>query len=319
MPTAATQQTDATRMSPTRTTALATLFVVATGSLWGLYWLPVRRLADAGLGGAWGTLGIVATAAVAMSPFALARWTRLRRADPVALTSIALGGVAFVLYSAGFLYGKVAVVILLFYLTPVWSTLLARYVMGWSTPWLRLAAIAVGIAGLVCVLSADGGLPRPRDLGDWLGLASGALWAVATTGIRARGEAGPGESAFVFALGGCLCAGVLAPLLEPLPRVPADRMLAAAAWTIGAGTLWWGVSMAGLIWAAARLEPARVGILLRAEVLLGTASAAIIAGESLGALELVGGALVLAAAVLEVWPVRGNAPAPPPTPRRTGD
>jgi drug/metabolite transporter (DMT)-like permease len=74
--------------------------------------------------------------------------------------------------------------------------------------------------------------------------------------------------------------------------------------------------MAALMWAAARLEPARVGILLMAEVLIGTVSAAVLAGEALGAVELIGGALVLAAGVLEVWPVRGNAPAPARTAER---
>ncbi|MBK1667869.1 EamA family transporter [Rhodovibrio sodomensis] len=297
-------------MTPSRTTTLATLLVVTTGSLWGFYWLPVRRLADLGLPGAWGTLAIVAAAALGLAPFALAGRRRLARSSPVALASTALGGVAFVLYSTGLVYGKVAIVVLLFFLTPVWSTLLARYVMGWSTPWLRLVAIAVGVVGLVCVLSADGGLPVPRGLGDWLGLASGVLWAVATTGIRARSDTGPGESAFVFALGGCLCAGVLAPLLAPWPNLADAAVLPALALAAGAGAFWWGLSMAALMWAAARLEPARVGILLMAEVLLGTASAALLAGETVGALELLGGALVLAAGVLEVWPVRDNAPAP---------
>lgn len=61
--------------------------------------------------------------------------------------------------------------------------------------------------------------------------------------------------------------------------------------------------MAALTWASARLEPARVGILLMAEVVVGVASAAVIADEHLGGLELLGGALVVGAGVLEVWPV----------------
>jgi drug/metabolite transporter (DMT)-like permease len=292
-----------------RTSAIATTFVVATGCLWGFYWLPVRRLGELGLGGAWGTLAIVASAALLLLPFAVKARARLKRAHPVALASIALGGTAFVLYSVALLYGRVAIVILLFFLTPVWSTLLARYVMGWPTPWLRLLAIAVGMAGLVLVLGADGGLPMPQGLGDWLGLASGFLWAVATTGIRARGEGGPGESAFVFALGATVGAAVLAPVLAPLPAIDAATLLPAAGWSVAAGALWWGVSMAGLMWAAARLEPARVGILLMAEVLVGVVSAALIAGEALGTLEILGGLLVLSAGVLEVWPVRSAADA----------
>ncbi len=159
------------------------------------------------------------------------------------------------------------------------------------------------------MLGADGGLPVPRDLGDWLGLASGLLWAIATTGINARADTGPGESAFVFALGATVGAAVLAPALEPVPTVPVEAVAAALAWALAGGGLWWGASMVCLMWAATRLEPARVGILLMGEVLIGTVSAALIAGEHLGALEMVGGALVLAAGVLEVWPVRRPAPA----------
>ena len=74
------------------------------------------------------------------------------------------------------------------------------------------------------------------------------------------------------------------------------------------GTLWWGVSMAGLMWATALLDPARVGILLMSEVLIGALSAALLVGEPLLPYELIGGALVLSAAILEVWPTKVKHP-----------
>jgi drug/metabolite transporter (DMT)-like permease len=61
------------------------------------------------------------------------------------------------------------------------------------------------------------------------------------------------------------------------------------------------------MWATVRLEPARVGILLMTEVLVGAASAALLAHEHLARLEVIGGALVLCAGVLEVWPARRSA------------
>ncbi len=290
-------------MHDDRTGVLASLVVVATGALWGFYWVPVRRLAELDLAGAWGTVAIVGAAVVLLAPVALARRRTLVRAHPMALVSIALGGVAFALYSVGFVYGRVAIVILLFFLTPVWSTLLGRYVMGWPTPRLRLAAIGVGLAGLALMLGADGEVPVPRGAGEWLALTSGLLWSVATTGIRARARVGPGEAAFVFALGAFLGALVLAPFLAPRPvGVGADALVATVGWAIAAGGLWWGLSMAGLMWATARLEPARVGILLMSEVLVGSLAAATLAGEHLGPLELAGGALVLAAGLLELRP-----------------
>ncbi len=291
-----------------RTTTIATLFVVGTGCLWGFYWLPVRRLSDLGLSGAWGTLAIVLVTTLLLIPFAWRTRQRSAHSSAQALAWVALGGFAFVLYSAGLVYGRVAIVILLFFLTPVWSTLIGRYVMGWPTPWLRLGAIVVGLAGLGLVLGADGELPFPRGLGDWLGLASGLLWAVATTGIRSRPAVQPGKSAFIFALGASIGAAALAPMLEPLPSLSAASVAPALGWTLFTGSVWWGLSMACLMWAAARLEPARVGILLMTEVLVGLVSAAVIAGELLKPLEVAGGALVLFAGVLEVWPMGRSRP-----------
>ncbi|WGH78950.1 DMT family transporter [Jannaschia ovalis] len=288
-------------MEPAATTRLASLIVLGTGVLWGLYWLPVRELGGLGLGGAWGTAAITGAAALLLAPMAWVRRSSLAAADPVALASVALGGVAFMLYSVGFLYGRVALIVLLFFLTPVWSTILGRVLMGWPTPRLRLAAIGLGLVGLVVMLGAGDGPPVPQGLGEWMGLASGLLWSVATTGMRARPPLGAAEGAFVFAGGAALGALALAPLLSPLPAALA---LPALAWAAAAGALWWGLSIAALTWASARLEPARTGLLLMTEVLVSAVSAAVLAGEHLGPREMAGGALVLLAGVLEVWPVR---------------
>lgn len=281
----------------------ASLVVVGTGALWGLYWLPVRRLAELALPGPWGTLAIVATASLLLSPFGIRRRRNLASFDGLAIASIALGGFAFALYSVAFVYGQVAIVILLFFLSPVWSTLIGRLCMGWTISASRVVAMAVGLGGLVLVLGADGGLPVPRTLGDWLGLVSGLLWSVATTGIRARPRTGPAETAFVFAVGGTVGAAIMVLILAPWPGAPAvSQMVSALLWTLGAAVLWWGVSIASLLWAAARLEPARVGILLMSEVLVGVISAVVLAGERLQLAEVVGGFLVIAAGVLEVLP-----------------
>lgn len=292
-------------MDGDRTTSLATLIVIATGALWGLYWLPVRQLAEPGLPGAWGTLIIVVAATILLTPFAVRSRRRLAEASPLTLVSIAVGGVAFVLYSVAFVYGRVAIVILLFFLTPVWSTLIGRYLMGWQTPRLRIAAIVIGLVGLALMLGANGDVPVPDDTGEWLALISGILWSFATTGIRTTPELEPGAASFVFAAGACAGAAVLAPLLEPFPGPNLfETVWPALGLAFAAGGLWWGASMAGLMWATRRLDPARVGILLMSEVLIGTISAAMLVGEYLGVMEIIGGALVLCAGVLEVWPVR---------------
>ncbi|SIS81746.1 Threonine/homoserine efflux transporter RhtA [Roseivivax lentus] len=280
------------------------MVVIGTGTLWGLYWLPVRHLAEVGLDGAWGTVAITLSAALLLLPLAIRRRAQLMAADRVTLAALALGGAAFALYSVGFNYGRVAIIILLFFLTPVWSTLIARYVLGWRTPPLRLAAIAVGLAGLATMLGAEGEWPLPRTAGEWMGLASGIGWSLATTGMRVRRPVGPVEAACIFAFGAALASLVMAALL------PGTGAAVTPDWPRGLGTaavtgaLWWALSMIGLIWASSQLDPARTGILLMAEVLIGSATAALFAGEHLSGIEILGGAMVLAAGVLEVWPVK---------------
>ena len=288
------------------TTFLASALVLMTGIFWGIYWFPVRALAELGLDGAWGTGAITMAAMIFLLPFAAAGRAELRGADPVGVVSIALGGGAFALYSIGFLYGKVALVVLLWFFSPVWSVLIARYVLRWSVPRLRLVAIAVGLAGLFIMLGGEGDVPVPRDLGEWMAFVGGLVWAWATAGLRLKSEVPPGPAAFLFAFGATVTALGFAPVLEPLPRIARDDLVAVAGLVLVTGGIWWGLSIAALMWAAVRLDPARVGILLMPEVIFGALTAALFAGERLSVTEMIGGALVILCGVLEIWPTRGD-------------
>lgn len=286
-------------MTEPRVHALASAIVLISGILWGIYWLPVRALGTMGWPGPWGTAAITLAATLVLLPFA----GGLRGAPRLATAATALGGAAFALYSIGFVYGRVAMIILLWFLTPVWSALVGRSLMGWSTPRLRLVAIGFGLAGLAAMLGADGGLPLPRGAGEWMALVAGFVWAFASTGIRISAPLPAGAAGFTFALGAAAASALLAPLMAPLPDAGAFSAQGLGL-ALVTGALWWGLATAALMWATARLEPARVGILLMTEVPVGALSAALIAGEALSRVEMLGGALVLVAGVLEVWPAK---------------
>ena len=286
------------------TPALASAIVLITGIFWGIYWLPVRAIADMGLDGAWGTGAITLAAAIFLLPVVLARAHSLRRANLIGMASIALGGAAFALYSIGFLYGKVALVVLLWFFSPVWSVLIAKYLLRWHVPKLRLVAIAVGLAGLFIMLGGDGGIPVPGNLGEWMAFIGGFIWALATAGMRLKSDVPPLPAAFLFALGATITSFLFAPFLEPLPVIALSDLPLLSAQVLLTGGLWWGASIAALMWATLRLDPARVGILLMTEVIFGAVSAAILAGESLSTSEMIGGTLVILCGLLEVWPTK---------------
>jgi drug/metabolite transporter (DMT)-like permease len=288
------------------TSFLASAIVLATGMFWGIYWLPVRAIADLGLDGAWGTGAITLAAVLFLLPFALAKKSALREANLVGVASVALGGGAFALYSIGFLYGKVALVVLLWFFSPVWSVLIAKYLLRWQVPKLRLIAIAVGLCGLFIMLGGDGGIPVPGSLGEWMAFVGGLLWALATAGMRLKSQLPPAPAALLFALGAAVTSFLFAPFLEPVPRVALSDLSTMVANVLLTGGLWWGASIAALMWATVRLDPARVGILLMTEVIFGAVTAAIFAGESLSPSEMIGGSLVILCGLLEVWPTKAE-------------
>lgn len=296
-------------METPRTIFLASLTIVAFGMIWGLYWLPLRQIDALGVTGPWGTVAIMVVAVVVMAPWGWRGRRALRASHPLAIASLILGGCSLMFYSLGLLYGRVAIIVILFYLTPIWSTLIGRYLMGWPITRARILALLAGIAGLVLMLGADGEVPVPRGLGEWLGLTSGLMWAVASIGIKVQATAGPAESTFLFAVGALGGGLILAPLVAPFPDIAALPNLGTVAfWVVFCAVLWWALSIVGLLWATTKLEPARVGILMISEVLVSVASAALIAGEFLSPVELLGGTLVLVAGVLEFLPERKRRP-----------
>lgn len=293
-----------------RATLPASLSVVALGVLWGIYWMPLRQLDAVAASGPWSTLAIVVVATLCLAPAAWHGRRHLRGASRRGLASAFLGGVSLVAYSNALVYGHVAVVILLFYLTPIWSTLIARVFLAHHVSWWRYLAVAIGLGGIGLVLyGRHGDLPLPYGLGDWLGLASGLIWAVASTGIFAHSRTPPAETAFVFCAGGLVSAVALAAVLSPggPPGVEPTFHVAAIAWTAFIAVLWWAAATTVLMWANQLLDAPRVGILFMSEAVVGAVSAALFAGEPFGWAMALGAVLVIGAGVLETLPARRDA------------
>jgi len=101
------------------TTQRASVALGMGGVLWGLYWIPLRALEQNGISGGWTTLVLILGATALSLPFA-------RRVPDMRVLIIAgiLTGGAFALYSTALLLNDIVRAILLFYLTPIWGTLL---------------------------------------------------------------------------------------------------------------------------------------------------------------------------------------------------
>jgi drug/metabolite transporter (DMT)-like permease len=288
--------------------------------LWGLWWLPLRALADAGLSGPAVNAALYGIASLALLPWFWLRRRRLGEGGLLLLGAGSLFGAALVSWNLALLLGEVVRVTLLFYLAPVWATLLALAVLGERVGGLRAVSVVLGLAGAVVLLGFAGGLPLPRAPGDWVGLAAGVLFALSITLVR-KGHviSGLEQTLVAFATAALLSLALLLALPHRAatvdPIVLAWAALAALAWLLPVTWL--------LLWGARFLEPGRVSLLLLLEVAVAAISAALLAGEPFGLREAAGCILIVAAGALEGWselrPSRQRAALPPCAPATVSD
>jgi len=293
--------------------SLASLAVAANGAIWGLYWLPLRHLEAEGIAGSWATVSFfLASVPLVLVLAVIARHDLKAHGRSLFWLSVANGAV-FALYSNAYTLTTVFNVIFLFYLSPVWSVLIARFRYGERIGRARIACVAFGLLGLVLMLSEGGGWPVPRNLGDWMALASGMLWAVVTIFIRRNEHIGAAANAVSFFIGGIWPALIFA-LATDAARLPSLAVIQATAPLIlGVAWIGWIPSQLALFWGVSRISPVRTGILLMTELVSGVISAAWLSGDPLSWRQGLGGALILAAGLGDVLTTRERAtPAPVP-------
>ncbi len=162
----------------------AKLACLYAGAVWGLFWIPLRTLEDAGLHGLWITVVYFLVPTICLLPVTLWRWQHVRKGGIQLQITAMLSGGALLLYSTSIVYTEVVRAILLFYLTPVWATILARIVLGDVITPTRIVAMALAVAGMLTIFGLGVRFPVPQNIGDWLGVGAGVLWAVAAVRIR---------------------------------------------------------------------------------------------------------------------------------------
>jgi len=288
-------------MSVRNATMLPALAVAASAMAWGVWWIPVRSLAAAGLSGDWVSLAVYVLGAAILLPVAVARraWTA---AGGIELLMIGLClGVALTAWNRAVLTGEVVRVVLMFYLCPIWATGFAWFLLKQRVGGLRLLAIGLGLTGAAVVLGFEGGMPLPRAEGEWLGLAAGFLFALATTLTRKGGDRGGLEKIFAAFMVAALTAVVFL-VLAPVGAAPAPvdlwRLLPLLA---GVTVLWLLPQSWLIIWGAQRMDPGRVSLLLLLEIVAAAVSAALYAGEPFGWREFLGCVLILGAGAVEAY------------------
>ena len=273
--------------------AIASLVVSAT--VWGLIWYPYRKLEASGLPGVTATMLTYAVALILAIPI-FRRQLRGARIDGW-LVAIAFAAAGCNLgYVVAVLHGEVMRVLLLFYLAPLWTVLLARVLLGEHLTATGAAVVALSLTGAAVMLwRPDLGTPWPQASGEWVGLLAGFMFALTNVLIRRASHYSIGLKSTAVFVGVVVLGLAMSPWQAQSPGA-----------AVGIGT-WVLVVLVGLVLFAVnpivqyglmRVAASRAIVILLVELVVAAVASWGLAGETMGVREWLGGGLIIGASLL---------------------
>ncbi|MCX2864383.1 DMT family transporter [Paucibacter sp. PLA-PC-4] len=278
---------------------MAYLALIFNALIWGLSWWPFRQFQAAGLHPLWATVTLYLISLGVISLSAGRAWREFLGTPSLWLIMLAAGATNTA-FNWGVALGDVVRVVLLFYLMPLWAVLLARLILGERLTGLALLRMMLALGGAAVVLAPEqGGFPLPSGLADWLGVLGGFTFALNNVMLRRESHRGAHARALAMFSGGVLVAGSAALLMGAQGMVPWPS-LPGWIWLLpltGMAVLFFFSNLA-LQYGAARLPANVTAIVMLVEVPAAAISALWLGGGSLDLKTAIGGACIVAAAVL---------------------
>jgi len=296
-----------------RDQVLGAAAAVAAASLFGMLGPLARFGADAGVGGAaftaWRAILGVAFLAILIGvrgrgATSVGALRALPRGGRLALAIAAVMGIALnVSIFTAFGLVPIALALMLFYTYPAGVAVVDVALGRERATASRILALGLSLTGVVLVLvggmDTSAGVPISL-LGVALGLAAAASQVVFVSVSRSGYTSVPADAATLVILGASVVgASVIAVLVGQGPALVAP-LTSPEAWPylLLAGVAAAGISSLLFLTAIRTIGGTRTGILMLWEPVVGVLLAALLLGEPLGPVQLLGGLLVLAGALV---------------------
>lgn len=277
----------------------AALALLANAFTWGISWWPFRQLQMLGVHPLWATALIYALAVVVLLAVQPTAWRAFRH-HPGLWVLLVAAGLTNVGFNWAVTVGDVVRVVLLFYLMPAWVVLLAWPLLGEKPTGGSLFRLLIALTGVVIVLkSPESPWPWPQSLADGLALMGGFCFALTNVMLRRLHQLPTSASMLAMFVGGTLMSSATAwAMLHTgvvLALPPLDMTW--ITWVVAMAVMFLGGNW-GLQYGAARLSASATSIIMLSEVIFASSSALLLGAGVLSIRAVVGGSLIVLAAVL---------------------
>jgi len=296
-------------MGRTSPKGLAVAGLLFNALVWGVCWWPFKQLEAQGLHPLWATAVVYGFVFVSIALWLwrsgqLLSW----RGHPGLWLLLLASGLTNVGFNWAVTVGDVVRVVLLFYLMPAWSVLVAWWLLDEKPTPMALIRLLLALAGLVIVLKTpETPWPWPESLADVLALMGGLTFAI-TNALLLKLKNAPSSSRTLAMFGGGAVMASLAAIVG----------LASGVVTIGEAPAWTWLPLVALLgisflfgnlalqYGAARLAAHTTALVMLSEVLFASVSSVLMGAAQWESRTLWGGSLILLAALLSVTDTSRN-------------
>ncbi len=273
---------------------LPILSCLLAATLWGVLWYPLRILDQMGVPGLWATLIIYIAALLPVSSL-LWKYKRVFGQQPFIFMMIGLfAGWTNLAFILAVIEGPIVRVLLLFYLSPIWTVLLGWLILKERLSIIAWSTVAIALMGAVIMLwQPEMGITLLQGRVDLLAISSGFAFAVTNVCVRKSGDI-----PIIIKMGsawlGVIILSLLGILLAdlPVPHISVNSGLLA----VGIGCFGMVIMTYSAQYGVTHLPLHRSAVIFLFEVVAGAVSAALLTAEVITPQEWIGGLMVMVAA-----------------------
>tara|TARA_B100000989_G_scaffold46551_1_gene30124 strand:- start:556 stop:1455 length:900 start_codon:yes stop_codon:yes gene_type:complete len=275
--------------------------LIAAG-MWGLFWIPQRALESGGLTGGWATISQMFIPFLILLPVSL--W-RKYKGQSFGLEYPIIGllfGAGIACYANSFLLTDVVRALILFYITPVWTTLFEVIFLRHMPRYYRYLTLVLALSGVWIVFGQDAVIPIPHNAGDWIALLGGIFIAASAVRMEVKKPDGIFPILFSFFFYGSLFTLIQSFFMRDyLGHAPSlDSWVSMMPWLILITLLFHIPTNIVILGAPSRIGASLFSIIILFELVVGSFSAALLTDEIFGWREALGSSFIILAGLTEI-------------------
>jgi len=265
--------------------------------VWGIIWYPYRLMANAGVSGIYSSFYVfILTIAIALPYFFITKkkvpiWSK----DFWLLALVA--GYTNISYVLAVIDGEVVRVMLLFYLSPVWTIFLAHFMLNEDTQKRHYIAVFISLIGAFIMFWEPGYLIHLDSKSDWLALGSGLGFAITNVMTRKHEHMTVNQKALAIWLGVIVVAMICIMFdKNALPTLDFFRPVDAAIMMAIALSLF--LSTLLVQFGVTQIKAVEASSFFLFEIVVAAISSYFLVGESIAFNEWLGGIFIIAGVIL---------------------